>query len=477
MANEILRFRQGSRSNLPQNITAGELLFATYEDANSGITEAKVYLDMLNNERITLSNDADRARSLYSGATATNTLDGAWVAEIEGVVTLYDGLTISLRIERGPNSVYNTLELILPDNSTTGPKVVWNSYGVRLTTQCNIYDELLLVYRTHAGSYSPPTTIGDTPQTLTPGVNYTDGWMIINHGSKVGQVATIGNRDSLIIADDSDNQNLKRSSITFDGTSTNKALTQAGTWEEFNNYVLPVATHSILGGLKPFVYHSAAATGVNPTQVSTSAQMNLITTTEGRYYAVESDVAGRAFVNVPWINTTYTFASGDSNGTFKVTSGGNSQNVAITGLGSAAYENSEEFAPAAHSHSGTYTPQGTVSVTYTPSGTIENTIDSSSGTINNVTSIGTLPSHGLDSFSAGNLPSWQMNIDDELGTFDWSAGSLPSYTQGTFDRGTLPTTENATVVTNVSSITSQFRGTQTTLYPTFNGTQATITVS
>ena len=51
-------------------------------------------------------------------------------------------------------------------------------------------------------------------------------------------------------------------------------------------------------------------------------------------------------------NTTYSFATGDTNGTFKVTpSGGTATNIAIKGLGSAAYTNSSAYATAGHIHS------------------------------------------------------------------------------------------------------------------------------
>lgn len=50
-------------------------------------------------------------------------------------------------------------------------------------------------------------------------------------------------------------------------------------------------------------------------------------------------------------NTTYTFATGDNNGTFKVTpSGGTAKNIAIKGLGSAAYTASSAYATSGHTH-------------------------------------------------------------------------------------------------------------------------------
>ena len=56
-------------------------------------------------------------------------------------------------------------------------------------------------------------------------------------------------------------------------------------------------------------------------------------------------------------NTTYTFATGDGNGQIKVTpSNGSAQNVAVKGLGSAAYTASTAYAAASH---GTHVSYGT----------------------------------------------------------------------------------------------------------------------
>ena len=54
-------------------------------------------------------------------------------------------------------------------------------------------------------------------------------------------------------------------------------------------------------------------------------------------------------------NTTYTVASGDSNGQIKVTpSSGDAYNVSVKGLGSAAYTASSAYAPASHNHDASY---------------------------------------------------------------------------------------------------------------------------
>ena len=64
----------------------------------------------------------------------------------------------------------------------------------------------------------------------------------------------------------------------------------------------------------------------------------------------KSDITG---LGIPGsdTNTTYSFATGDNNGSFKVTpSGGTATNIAIKGLGSAAYTASSAYATASHAH-------------------------------------------------------------------------------------------------------------------------------
>jgi hypothetical protein len=68
---------------------------------------------------------------------------------------------------------------------------------------------------------------------------------------------------------------------------------------------LAAATNSVIGGLK--LYNAAKTTSITP---------NSATTTSNRYYAVELDKDGKAFVNVPWTdtdtNTTYSAGTGIS---------------------------------------------------------------------------------------------------------------------------------------------------------------------
>lgn len=62
---------------------------------------------------------------------------------------------------------------------------------------------------------------------------------ITNDGKITATGVALANGDSLVFVDSSDNSIVKKTSITFDGSTATKALTQKGTWETFNNYTHP----------------------------------------------------------------------------------------------------------------------------------------------------------------------------------------------------------------------------------------------
>lgn len=69
-------------------------------------------------------------------------------------------------------------------------------------------------------------------------------------------------------------------------------------------YVLPTASCTVKGGVKP-AYSSTKAATLTTAAASNTTTPTIAakTTTSGRYYAVESDINGVLFVNVPWSNT------------------------------------------------------------------------------------------------------------------------------------------------------------------------------
>ncbi len=81
-------------------------------------------------------------------------------------------------------------------------------------------------------------------------------------------------------------------------------------------YTLPKANADTLGGIKPWTYNSTASTGMAAT-FGDAVSINGRSSTAGRYYGVEADVNGRAYVNVPWSNTTYAHATSSQLGLLK----------------------------------------------------------------------------------------------------------------------------------------------------------------
>ena len=93
-----------------------------------------------------------------------------------------------------------------------------------------------------------------------------------------------------------------------DGTTT-KTVQLAGKFTD-SNTTYSAAKYNTLGLLKPAYTSTGAATLT--TAAASNAETPTIaakTTTSGRYYAVEADKNGIAYVNVPWSNTTYSAAT------------------------------------------------------------------------------------------------------------------------------------------------------------------------
>ena len=65
---------------------------------------------------------------------------------------------------------------------------------------------------------------------------------VTNAGAITATAVAIANGDSFAIVDSSASGKVVKSSITFDGSTATKALTQKGTWETFNNYSHPTTT-------------------------------------------------------------------------------------------------------------------------------------------------------------------------------------------------------------------------------------------
>ena len=98
----------------------------------------------------------------------------------------------------------------------------------------------------------------------------------------------------------------KMSKLTYKGVTYDIYDASA----QHSAYVLQKATHTVLGGVKPLFYNTSAVTGVTADSKAKTVALSAITTTAGRYYAVEIDTNSRLYVNVPWTdnNDNYTYS-------------------------------------------------------------------------------------------------------------------------------------------------------------------------
>ena len=111
--------------------------------------------------------------------------------------------------------------------------------------------------------------ISDFPTSLAP-TSHSHG-NIANGGTISSTGVAIANGDYLLISDASNSGKIERTSITFDGSTATKALTQKGTWETFNNYTHPTATAHNSGLYKVTVDalgHVTAATAVTKADIT-----------------------------------------------------------------------------------------------------------------------------------------------------------------------------------------------------------------
>ena len=107
--------------------------------------------------------------------------------------------------------------------------------------------------RTNIGAGTSNLTIGTTGSTAAAG-NHTHDYSstyaakshthgnIQNGGTLQTNDITIASGDKLVVTDSSDSSKIARTSISFDGSTTTKALTQKGTWETFGTSNLAIGT-------------------------------------------------------------------------------------------------------------------------------------------------------------------------------------------------------------------------------------------
>lgn len=91
---------------------------------------------------------------------------------------------------------------------------------------------------------------------------------IQNGGTLQTNDITIANGDKLVVTDSSDSAKVARTSISFDASTTTKALTPKGTWESFTNNTGTVTSVTIKGTSPISSSNSTAITGSGETTIS-----------------------------------------------------------------------------------------------------------------------------------------------------------------------------------------------------------------
>lgn len=122
----------------------------------------------------------------------------------------------------------------------------------------------------------------------------------INQNGQLSTTVTIANHDKLVITDADNSSRIKASSISFDGSTTTKALSQKGTWETF--YQKPS------GGIPATDLTSAVQTLL--TAAGTALQPADITTLTNKVTALEDLVATDSDAVIDKFNEIVAFLNG-----------------------------------------------------------------------------------------------------------------------------------------------------------------------
>lgn len=142
---------------------------------------------------------------------------------------------------------------------------------------------------------------------------------IQNGGTLQTNDITIASGDKLVVTDSSDSAKVARASISFDGSTATKALTQKGTWESFTNNAGTVTKVSTGVGLTG---GDITDTGTIKAKLKQETASTLdsasVTATASRQYAVHPDKSGYLSVNVPWVNDDTKNTAGSTDTSSKI---------------------------------------------------------------------------------------------------------------------------------------------------------------
>ena len=340
----------------------------------------------------------------YNNATSTTAglLSASDKSKLDGIAEGANAYTL-------PTAASNTKGGVKVGDGLTISNEVLSNSGVRNVAESNNNGTIAFNIN---GTTTNINVKGLDSAAYTATTNYATSTHVhgnINNSGIVTTSTTIASGDSILITDNSDSSKIKKASITFDGSTATKALTQKGTWETFNNYSLPTAATDTKGGIKvganlsmngeilnaiDTTYENATTTAAGLMSSADKAKLDGIASGANAYSlpTASADTKGGIKIGsnlsmngevLNAIDTTYSqgsgitisdtvisnagvraIATGSSNGTISVNTNGTSTNIAVYGLGSAAYSATTDYATVNHIHdNATTTSNGFMSST------------------------------------------------------------------------------------------------------------------
>lgn len=194
--------------------------------------------------------DNNTWRGIQNVLTSDSTTDSLSAAQGKALKGLIDGKAASGHIHDITLAKTGTATINLAANSTYTLTAGGKSVVFKTPPDNNTWTALVGATSSAAGTagyVSAPPKDGYNTKFLRADGTWSVPAYIAN--SAYGNIATngtisstgvaIANGDMLLFSDSSNNGKIERISITFDGSTATKALTQKGTWETFNNYSHP----------------------------------------------------------------------------------------------------------------------------------------------------------------------------------------------------------------------------------------------
>lgn len=272
--------------------------------AGYGITDAKIANGVITLGSNTITPLTSQFNThLYVNATAAGATSNAATANTTTYIHLYDTTTkretIQLKGAGGASVTATNGGVITITSANDDTK---NTAGATNTSS-----KIFLIGAT-AQDANPQTYSHDTAYVGTDGCLYSGGTKVLTAHQTYTQFTgkPTGNQTP-----------------AFGGTFTIQQISQSTTGQVSGTdrtVTIPatIATNTAVGLVKPWYTHTAASSGPTTGTNATAITVNTITTTSGKYYAVEADSNGRLFVNVPWSDSNTQNTAGSTNSTSKL---------------------------------------------------------------------------------------------------------------------------------------------------------------